>query len=185
MNRRVLMATFAAGGLLSRFPDFPNLFHYSVSRSFTASMDGSGFVRIDVEILKLATEDGAERERRRRLRIPSEKLRGEFYVVHEEGIPLPDDLAGLPGTMIRYDTVAGAAAVRATTVIGAFRQAEVIWVVVAGDNNPDIAIDFARHIAVRVAEANASAINHEDDLLPMLPTTTDFDYDVRVKERSG
>ncbi|MDQ3442953.1 MAG: hypothetical protein M3490_05015, partial [Chloroflexota bacterium] len=100
----------------------------------------------------------------------------EYHATHVIGQPLPDHLALRPGSLVSWDTVARAAAVRTSWAAGYFRRHDLTWEIIATGTRP---ADLARLVTnladdLTAREITAPGQDWTGSLWTLLPTEADL-----------
>jgi len=109
----------------------------------------------------------------------------DIHATHVTGRSLPDHLTHLPGSLVTWDTVAGAAAFRTRWAAGYFRRDGLVWEIIAtGAKTDDLArlvIDLAIDLTARqVTGPDPSAPSWTGGLWSLLPTGNDLPTPMRL-----
>ena len=122
------------------------------------------------------TSDSAEKWRRGYAMKPFDGM-GEWYLRSIEELELPKALAGMPGSLARFNYVAGVAAAKSSMLIGAFRRDHIACVYRVQGGAEDVILlaeDFASCTLPDVTELLWNA----GRLQSFIPTTERLGVDV-------
>lgn len=190
MNRRALMTGLVgviAGGGATRVPlEMWPIQPEWVAREYR-SRDGFGWFTARVERFRFA--GNAERARQLAVREPMlVDSMSEFYVSNPQAVDIPMSLQVLPGSVARYDTLAGEAAVRGNILIGAFRRNDIVWTLQAPPDSVDLLISLAEVVTSRKPADRMIGEDqkgfHPGGLWELLPLLDDFPNVAVITEES-
>lgn len=187
MNRRSLLTVVS-----SLFPHHPAVdtpppvltSDVLAGRAFAATARaGTGLRYLTVIVRRAPSVLAAERTRLALLGQAGDIERGtEYHATHVIGQPLPDHLALRPGSLVSWDTVARAGAVRTSWAAGYFRRHDLTWEIIAtGTRLTDLArlvIDLADDLTAR--EITAPGQDWTGSLWTLLPTEADLPASMRL-----
>ncbi|MDQ3654617.1 MAG: hypothetical protein M3457_06015 [Chloroflexota bacterium] len=147
---------------------------------------GSSVGYLTVIVRNASSVLAAERTRLALLAQAGDIERGlDIHATHVNGRSLPDRLAQLPGSLVTWDTVAGAAAVRTRWAAGYFRRGDLVWEIIAtGAKMDDLArlvIDLADDLTSRqITGPDPSAPQWTGGLWSLLPNGDDLPSPMRL-----
>lgn len=144
---------------------------------------GSPFSYLTVIVRQAPSVLAAERVRLALLAQAGDIERGlDIHATRVTGQSLPDHLTHLPGSLVTWDTVAGAAAVRTRWAAGYFRRNDLTWEIIATGGETD---DLARLVialadALTVREITEPGPDWSGGLWNLLPTEANLPASVRL-----
>jgi len=152
----------------------------TVAQGYRPLGDDASFTQMEIRIRAFGSEEGAERERRLTLRAPVMEFLGEIYPGNPREMEIPEDLARLPGNVVHYDVIAGAAGARSTQLMGAFRIGSLMWMIDAANADLALVVRLAEGISARVQAAKPGSITRRSGLRALLPDAGAFGEPVEL-----
>ena len=144
---------------------------------------GRGVSSLTVIVRRAPSELGAERTRLALLAQAGDIERGtEYHATQVIAQQLPDHLAQRPGSVVSWDIVARAAAVRTHWAAGYFRRSDLTWEVIATGSDPaelaGLVVDLANVLTAR--EIGEPGSNWTGGLWSLLPAEADLPFSMRL-----
>ncbi len=112
----------------------------------------------------------------------------DSHATHVTGYPLPRHLAQRPASVVAWDTMAGASAVRAHWAAGYVRRDGFVWEIIATGADPDALARLVIGLATTLADFTARPVTGPDPSEPrftgglwsLLPTEFDLPAPMRL-----
>lgn len=173
MNRRTLMKLVVVS---------PTVGWTTTTREsrLTCVIDGDIPVQIISSVHLWA--QGAERFRRAWIEDGPFEHQGEWSLMCSEQLDLPADLSRLPGTLMSYQAVVGAAAQERHFLVGSFRRDHVAYIVRMQDGSKELLIGIAEFFADQPLPSPSAIHWIESPASALFPTADDLGVPLETVE---